>query len=226
MMFRVCREKLKEAHGNHYQPSEKDMQDFSHMILIFSVVWSLGANINDESREHFNSTFKVKAMQIYNGFPIDNDVYDVNIDFKAKMFKNWSKYVTDFSYDRDQPYFDILVETADTVKFKFLVENLMRQGFNVLVSGDTGVGKSVIVQDFLVKSNEEEFDTGSINFSAQTSSHNLMDVFYSKLKKKRKDLYGPPPPKKMILFIDDVNMPQLDRYGSQPPVEMLRQVID
>jgi dynein heavy chain len=32
--------------------------------------------------------------------------------------------------------------------------------------------------------------------------------------------------KRMIFFIDDVNMPQLDKYFSQPPCELLRQTID
>ena len=39
-------------------------------------------------------------------------------------------------------------------------------------------------------------------------------------------LSGAPPGKHIAMFVDDLNMPKLDRYGSQPPIELLRQYQD
>lgn len=50
----------------------------------------------------------------------------------------------------------------------------------------------------------------------------LKELIETRLEKRKKTLLGPPIGKTMIYFIDDVNMPKLDRYGSQPPIELLR----
>jgi len=130
-----------------------------------------------------------------------------------------------FEFDPKENFFNILVPTNDTVKFKYLLSTLVYNECNVLLTGETGVGKSVIIKDFLMKS-EENIVSAFVNFSGKTSCNNLKDAFEGNLEAKRKTLLGPPAGKRMVFFIDDVNMPQLEKYGAQPPNELLRQTID
>lgn len=97
--------------------------------------------------------------------------------------------VKEFKYSENMPYFSILVPTADTVKYKYILEKLLIGKKNCLISGDTGVGKSVIIGEFVSTLTTEKYSYTSFNFSAQTSTKNILDVFLDKDKftKKRRN---------------------------------------
>lgn len=183
------------------------------VYLIFSLIWSLGANLYDASRKNFHRFLKFKIATLYSDFPEQGEIYDYGIDLTTHRFIPFMDQVPTFEYNPKKSYFEILVPTTDTVKYRFLLNVLLNAGLNVLISGETGVGKSVITQEFL-NTADEELVSASIGFSGKTTSRNLQDVFESKLEKKRKTLLGPPGGKKMVFFIDDVNMPQLEKYGA------------
>jgi len=41
-----------------------------------------------------------------------------------------------------------------------------------------------------------------------------------------KDVYGPPLGRRLVMFIDDMNMPAVDTYGTQQPIAMLKLLVD
>lgn len=45
-------------------------------------------------------------------------------------------------------------------------------------------------------------------------------------KRGSKHLIGPKGIPKMLISVDDLNMPSKEKYGAQPPIEFLRQLID
>lgn len=54
----------------------------------------------------------------------------------------------------------------------------------------------------------------------------MQDIIESRVEKRTKGVYVPMGNKKMITFMDDLNMPAKDTFGSQPPLELMKLWID
>lgn len=63
------------------------------------------------------------------------------MDFKNKRLLPWETIIPPFHYNSEQPFFEMLVPTTDTVRYGYLMEKLLSVRRSVLFTGGTGVGK-------------------------------------------------------------------------------------
>ena len=142
---------------------------------------------------------------------------------KNMNYKLWADIVPNFVYDKSLPYFSLLVPTVETVRTSYCLDHLIEAKKFVFFTGVTGVGKSVIIQNALTGMQEpKNINPVFINFSAQTSAFRTQMSIEEKLEKKTKSLYGGLAGQRISIFVDDANMPAVEKYGAQPPIELLR----
>ena len=94
-----------------------------------------------------------------------------------------------------------------------------------MLVGNAGCGKTVLINDKL-NSLDEETLVSMIPFNYYTTSLMLQQVMEKPLEKKAGRNYGPPGSKKLVYFIDDINMPVVDTYGTVQPHTLIRQHMD
>ena len=121
-------------------------------------------------------------------------------------------------------FHDIFVSTEDTVQAGYLVDVLINHNVPMLVSGNTGTGKTILVRDRMLNGLDKEvFQNIFLNFSAQTSARVSQSIIDNQLDKRRKGVFGPPFGKRTIVFVDDLNMPQVEvrraADRAPPPVD-------
>ncbi|XP_063073303.1 dynein axonemal heavy chain 6 [Engraulis encrasicolus] len=215
-----------KAHNLNSDP--KKLNSMLCQTFVFCYLWAVGGNLTDSQWDAFD-TFVRQQFEDNNDakLPSASDLWGVYMDFDNKRLEPWERIIPSFRYNPETPFFEMLVPTTDTVRYGYLMEKLLSINHSVLFTGMTGVGKSVVARGLLTSVQEEAgYVPVYINFSAQTSSARTQEIIESKLEKKRKNILGAPINKKIVIFVDDLNMPKLDSYGSQPPIELLRQFQD
>ncbi|KAJ3115964.1 Dynein heavy chain 2, axonemal [Phlyctochytrium bullatum] len=205
--------------------NQEDADTYPRMIelwFLFSVIWSLGGSLTEESRRKFDMYLR----EIEGQFPSKDTVYEYYVDKQNKSWLPWEeKLSAGWRYNPGIPYYKIFVPTIDTIRNEFIVRSLIEKRIPLLVVGDVGTGKTSLIQNVL-SSLDSSKSIALVNMSAQTSSQGVQAIIESKVEKRTKNIFVPIGGKQLILFIDDFNMPMKDTFGSQPPLELIRHWID
>ena len=96
----------------------------------------------------------------------------------------------------------------------------------VVLVGESGTSKSATIQNFLRDLSPDKNLLLNINFSSRTSSMDVQRTLEANVEKRTKDTFGPPPGKRLVVFMDDMNMPQVDTYGTQQPIALMKLLLE
>ncbi|XP_042559183.1 dynein axonemal heavy chain 3 isoform X2 [Clupea harengus] len=223
--------------------SSQQMTMWLQGLFLFALVWTVGGTINGDSRKKFDAFFRnlisgtdpnhprPKSIKLTknNTFPERGTVYDYYFHKQGPgQWNTWTDSITkeESTIAPAANVSDLIIPTMETARQLFFLRTYVAHEVATLFVGPTGTGKSVITSNFLMSLPKQSYTPNCINFSARTSANQTQDIIMSKLDRRRKGIFGPPMGKKCIIYVDDLNMPAKEVYGAQPPIEILRQLID
>ena len=198
------------------------------MCFALAMVWGMFGGVNNRGSPRVESFIRNKfnEIKLENSQVIMEHYYDFQNHEFVKFSTDAEKYK--FKYEKGMPFSSIYVPTIDSLRYSFILEVLLNARKNVYVTGESGTGKTAIIQNIIKSINKDEDWTFiRMNFSAQTSSKEIQSNLEKKLEQERgkKHLWGAGG-KKCLIYIDDINMPEPNEWGAHPPIELLRQYLD
>ncbi|CAK8683563.1 unnamed protein product [Clavelina lepadiformis] len=202
-------------------------RELYELFFVFAAVWAFGgATLHDHMTDYrleFSRWWVKEFKQVK--FPSTGTVFDFCIDPATRKFLPWSERVPKFEMDPDLPIQSILVHTEETTRLRYFIDLLVEKGRPVMLVGNAGCGKSLLVSDTLKKLSGD-YMVANVPFNYYTTPAMLQRLLEKHLEKKAGRNYGPVGTKKLIYFLDDINMPEVDTYGTVGPHTLIRQHMD
>ncbi|XP_051263753.1 dynein axonemal heavy chain 11 isoform X2 [Dicentrarchus labrax] len=193
----------------------------------FACIWAFGGALYQDQLYDYRVEFSqwwTKEMKTVK-LPAQGTVFDYYLDPQTRRFLPWSDTVPPFEMETCTPLQAVLVHTAETVRLRYFMDLLLERRQPVMLVGNAGVGKTALVRNKL-DCLPESYMTTKVPFNYYTTSLMLQVILERQLEKRAGRSYSPVGNRRMVYFIDDMNMPAVDSYGTVQPHTLIRQHLD
>ncbi|ETN24826.1 hypothetical protein PPTG_01014 [Phytophthora nicotianae INRA-310] len=209
----------------------------------FISVWAFGAalTITDDGTDYrklFSEWWRSEFKHIK--FPARDTVFDYWLDPTTLSFDTWraSPYFKAVHFDGSVSMSSVTVPTPETASITSWMSIMVREERPFMLCGNAGTGKTQLIQGLLnnldcrgaasssTTSTKGPAASMSVNFNYYTNAYALQAILESKLSKRVGSTFGPTVGDQLIYFLDDLNLPQVDPYGTQSAIALLRQYLD
>eukprot|EP00201_Polytomella_parva_P017476 CAMPEP_0175071536 /NCGR_PEP_ID=MMETSP0052_2-20121109/19298_1 /TAXON_ID=51329 ORGANISM="Polytomella parva, Strain SAG 63-3" /NCGR_SAMPLE_ID=MMETSP0052_2 /ASSEMBLY_ACC=CAM_ASM_000194 /LENGTH=4543 /DNA_ID=CAMNT_0016338719 /DNA_START=12 /DNA_END=13643 /DNA_ORIENTATION=- len=205
-------------------PPDKKLLEYH---FVFACVWAFGACMFVDKVYDYRTQFSKWWIAEWKNvqFPEKGLVYDYFVDEAQCLMAPWEEKVHKFQYFPGD-FNSLFVPTVETTRLTYFLDSLVANRHFAMFVGNTGTGKTAILLNKLRNMDSETMAFYTINMNSFSDAPSLQSILEQPLEKKSGVRYGPTGSKRLVYFVDDMNMPFVDKYDTQSAIELLRQMID
>lgn len=220
-----------EYNENHseYPMSEIQMYQYISKWLMQSVIWGFGGSLSLSNRMEFSNKLCELTRDI--DFPSDNS-YSL-IDYEVKQGENiwspWKLRVPSLDIDVSKVSdADVVISTVDTIRHQEILCSWISEHRPFILCGPPGSGKTMTLMATLKVLTD--FEMVFINFSSSTTPELILKTFdhYCEYVKNTNGMTLRPKllNKWLVVFCDEINLPEVDKYSTQIVITFLREITE
>jgi dynein heavy chain len=196
-------------------------------IFLYCLVWSVGGVLDvtgrhkiDEYIRNIDATFmpelKGEEDTIYE--------YFVTHDGEWSFWKPPAWHYPEGQEKLD--FSNLLVPTMDSTRANYNCFHLHKQKKSICLVGGEGTAKTSTALMFFNTLDPTKMLVKRVNFSSATTPFMAQQSVEVELEKRGGKNFGPPGGRAMTIFMDDVSMPEINTWGDQPTLEMVRLIVE
>ena len=216
-----------EAHPD-FPMDGAHLSAFAQHWLLFSVLWGMGASMSWDSRGALSALLRERSA-----VPLPSeDLLQLRVRVEDGEWESWAASVPSVELEPHQVRSaDVVVTTTDVVRHREVLRAWLASRKPLVLCGPPGSGKTMTLSSTLRSMTDVVF--AELNFSSGTTKALLLKTFAAYCEEVR-TVRGPilqphanfGPEAWLVVFCDEINLPQADDYGTQRVISFMRQLTE
>lgn len=205
--------------------SMEQLEKYAPKALIYAILWSFAGDAKLKVRSDMGDFIRTITTV---SLPSTGSIIDYEVSFAGEWVL-WQNRVPQIEVETHKVAApDVVVPTVDTVRHESLLKTWLAEHKPLVLCGPPGSGKTMTL--FSSLRSLPDMDVVGLNFSSATTPELLLKTFdhYCEFRRTPNGLVLSPIQlgKWLILFCDEINLPDQDNYGTQRVISFLRQIVE
>lgn len=196
-------------------------------IFIYCLIWTVGGLLEAEYRVKFDAFLRTldKTGMLPKCGPGET-IFEYYVT-ETGTWALWKPPIWKYPVGQEKLDFsNLLVPTMDSTRAIYNMTHMHKQKKAVCMVGGEGTAKTSTALMFFRTLDPSEMLVKRVNFSSATTPFMCQSTIEVELEKRGGRNFGPPGGKAMTIFMDDLSMPEVNTWGDQPTLEMVRLIVE